>query len=90
MGLILIKNVFKKISNVLKLSNLNNGTFQTSIRVTIKESSKREDIIITNTDKGGAIILIEMQDYIKEAEHQLNDNYNYYILPEDPTLGNIG
>ena len=55
----------------------------------VKELSKREDITITNTDKGGAIIIIDdTKYYIKEAKCQLNDKGNYHILPQNPTLGN--
>ena len=57
-------------------------------REAIKELSKREDIIITNVHKGGAVVFVDTNDYIKEAERQLNDKDNYHILPEDPTLGN--
>ena len=82
----------KKISCALKLSNQNN-LIQTSIRVKewqlFKELSKREDITITNTDKGGAIIIIDdTKYYIKEAKCQLNDKGNYHILPQNPTLCN--
>ena len=53
----------------------------------IKELSKREYIIISNTDKGGVIVIVDTKDYIREAERQLNDKDNYHILPRDPTLG---
>ena len=82
----------KKISCALKLSKQNN-LIQTTIRVKewqlFKELSKREDITITNTDKGGAIIIIDdTKYYIKEAKCQLNDKGNYHILPQNPTLCN--
>ena len=57
-------------------------------REAIKELSKSEDIIITDADKGGAVAVADMHDYIKEAERQLNDKGNYHILPQDPTLVN--
>ena len=57
-------------------------------RETIKELSKMEDITITNADKEGDVIIVDTNDYIKEAERQLNDKDNYHILPQDPTLGN--
>ena len=61
--------------------NLDNGEGEE-----IKELSKSEDIIITNTDKRGAIIIVDTTDYIKQGERQLNDKENYHILPQDPTL----
>ena len=73
----------KKISNVLKLSNLNNH-IQTLARV---KETKREYIIITNADKRGAVVIVDRNDYVKEVECQLNDKDNYHILPQDPTLG---
>ena len=57
-------------------------------REAIKELSKSEDIIITDADKVGAVAVADIDDYIKEAERQLNDKGNYHILPQDPTLVN--
>ena len=44
------------------------------------------DIIITNTDKGGAIVIMDIDKYISEAQRQLNDKNNYKKLQTDPTL----
>ena len=57
-------------------------------REAVKELSKREDIIINNADKGGAVVIVDTNDYIKEAERQLDDKDNYHILLQDPTLDN--
>ena len=57
-------------------------------RGAVKELSKREDIIINNADKGGAVVIVDTNDYIKEAERQLDDKDNYHILLQDPTLDN--
>ena len=57
-------------------------------REAIKELSKKEDIIITNADKGGVVVIAVMKCYIKETERQLNDKENYQILPQGPTIGN--
>ena len=42
-------------------------------RTSMKELSEREDIIITKADKGGAAVFVDVKDYIKEAEQQLNN-----------------
>ena len=42
----------------------------------MKELSEREDIIITEADKGGAVVIVDVKDYIKEAERQLNNTEN--------------
>ena len=55
----------------------------------MKELSEREDIIITKADKGGAVVFVDVKDYVKEAEGQLNNTENYRKLQEDPTATNI-
>ena len=45
----------------------------------------RNDIIITKTDKGGAAVIIDVEDYVKEVEHQLNNKDAYKKLQHDPT-----
>ena len=55
----------------------------------MKELSERVDIIITKADKGGAAVIVDLKDYIKQAERQLNNTKNYSILPEDPAATNM-
>ena len=45
----------------------------------------RDDIIITNADKGGTVVIIDIHEYIKEANRQLNDTEYYCILTHNPT-----
>ena len=54
--------------------------------------AKRKDIIITNTDKGGAVVIINVEKYINETNQQLSDKRNYKKLQEDPPLqhSNLG
>ena len=51
----------------------------------MKDLREREDIIITKADKGGAVVFVDVKDYIKVAERQLNNTQNYRKLQEDPT-----
>ena len=44
---------------------------------------ERDDIIITKAEKGGAVIILDIKDYIDEANRQINDTKNYKQL--DPT-----
>ena len=60
-----------------------------SERTNMKELSEREDIIITKADKGGALVIVDVKDYIKETERQLNNTENYRKLQEDPTATNM-
>ena len=43
---------------------------------TLEELSKRDEIIITNADEGRAIVIMDIDKYISEAQHQLNDENN--------------
>ena len=52
----------------------------------MKELAKRKDIIITNADKGGAVVIMDVEKYINKANRQLSDKRNYEMLQEDPTL----
>ena len=45
----------------------------------------RSDIIISKADKGGATVIMDVKDYIDEANRQLNDSNFYRKLDEDPT-----
>ena len=46
-------------------------------RKVLKELADQNDIIITKADKGGAVVIIDVKDYVKEAEHQLSNKYGY-------------
>ena len=48
--------------------------------------SKRNGIIITIADKGGAVVIMDVEKYIKESNRQLSDKCNYKTLQDDLTL----
>ena len=48
-----------------------------SERKALEDLKKRTDIVITNVDRGGAVVIQDVKDYIKEANKQLN-NRTYY------------
>ena len=56
---------------------------------TLEELSKEDDIIITNADKGGAIVIMSIDKYISEAQRQLNNENKYEKLQTDRTLQQI-
>ena len=37
----------------------------------LQELSERDDIMITKADKAGALVIVDVKDYIREAESQL-------------------
>ena len=45
--------------------------------------------MITKADKDGAVAIVSVKDYIKEAERQLNNIKYYRKLQEDPTTTNM-
>ena len=50
----------------------------------LKELAGQNDIIITKADKRGAAVIIDIKDYVKKAEHQLNNKDTYIKLQYDP------
>ena len=54
----------------------------------MKELSDHIDIIITKTNKEGAVVTRDVKNYINEAHHQLNNKYHYKILNKGPTTTN--
>ena len=49
----------------------------------MQELQSRKGIVITDADKGGAVVNVE--DYVKEAERRLNNKENYRRINYDPT-----
>ena len=52
----------------------------------MEELAKRKDLIITNADKGGAVVIMDTDSYIKEANGQLSYKTSYKQLTQEPTL----
>ena len=67
-------------------------TKQKKLNLTKEEKTATEEvtegtnIIITNADKGGAVVIMNTDDYINEVNGQLSDEDSYKQLPNDPTL----
>ena len=49
--------------------------------------SQRTDIIITKADKGGAVVIMDVKDYINKAHRQLIKDH-YKNLNKSPTATN--
>ena len=54
----------------------------------MQELQSRNDIVITNANKGGAAVNLVVEDYVKEAERQLNNKKNYRKVNYDPATTN--
>ena len=61
------------------------NNFTNGERKALQELSEWDDIMITKADKGGAVVIIDIKDHIREAESQLKNNDNYDRLKHDPT-----
>ena len=57
-------------------------------RKAMQELQSRKSIVITDADKGGAIVILDVEDCVKEAERQLNNKENYRKINYDPTTVN--
>ena len=55
---------------------------------TLKSLSLNKAIVIKNADKGGAVVVLNTTDYIKEGLRQLSDPYFYTDTPTDLTHTN--
>ena len=53
-------------------------------KLTLKEISKRDYIIITNVDNGDPVVIMTVNDDVREAKHQINDSKNYKLSKKDP------
>ena len=51
----------------------------------LKDLNIRDDIVITKADKGAAVAIIDVGDYINEANLQLNNKEFYKEILNDPT-----
>ena len=51
----------------------------------MEELAKGKELIITNADKGGAVVIMGTGSYFKEANRQLLDKPSYKQLTQDRT-----
>ena len=54
----------------------------------LQQLNQRDDIIITKADKGGEIVIIDTDHYIREANRQLNNKDFFKKIPNDSTESN--
>ena len=69
----------KKVKN--PISNLSNREQEA-----MKHLAKQRHIIITTADKGDAVVNMDTENYIKEANCQLSDKNNYITIQTHPNL----
>ena len=54
-------------------------------RIALRGLRQRTDVVIKPADKGSAVVVLSKEDYIDEAERQLNNRAHYAPLNADPT-----
>ena len=67
-------NLFQKITFLKK-----------RLRKALNNLKERDDVIFTEADKGGAVVIWDTKDYIEEAEQQLDNEKFYHKLNYCPT-----
>ena len=48
----------------------------------------RDEIVITNADKRGAVVILDVKDYVEKCERQLSNTGNYNYLQNSSTATN--
>ena len=76
------KETINNNTHLIKLQEKNNMSKNES--QALKKLGRRKDIIIKPADKGGATVIMNVEDYVKEAQRQLKDT-NYYRHVSQPT-----
>ena len=51
----------------------------------LQELSEIDDIVITRTDKGATVFIVDVKGHIRKAESQSKNKDNYHRLKYDPT-----
>ena len=54
--------------------------------IAMEELAKKKDLIITNADTGGTVVIMDTDNHIKKANRKLSDKTSYKQLTQDPTL----
>ena len=54
----------------------------------LQQLQSKDDTVITETDKVGVVVILDVEDYIKEAERHLHNTENYKKLNRNPTTIN--
>ena len=53
-----------------------------------RRTKSERNIVITNADKGGAAVILDVKNYKKQCERQLNNTENCKHLQKDPAATN--
>ena len=82
------QKVRHSLENELKDVKTNRKNLSKKESRALEDLKNREDIVICNADKGGAVVISDVKEYIKEANRQLSDRNFYKKVPHNPTSEN--
>ena len=60
------------------------NNFTSEERQALYDLKNNKNIVTKGVDKGSAVVVLDREDYIKEAEKQLGDSDAYEEVPDDP------
>ena len=81
-----VEAVENNVENILQeKKKLPRNYFSESDKAAIDYFTKREEIVITKTDKGGPTAIMDVDECISKANQQLTDGNFHRKLNEDPT-----
>ena len=67
-------------NEIIKTKRPNYSNLSVKEQKALQELQSRDDIVITEAEKGGAVVILHVEDYVKEAERQLHNTKNYKRL----------
>lgn len=79
------RDLEKLKSSITAVSTFSRDNLTQSERHALKSLSPWGDIVIREADKGGSVVVLDSEDYNREALRQLNDTTTYHILHVNPT-----
>eukprot|EP00079_Xenopus_tropicalis_P034390 XP_017948161.1 PREDICTED: uncharacterized protein LOC108646244 [Xenopus tropicalis] len=79
----LLHDNIKKEHKLLTAKKKDNLTLKE--KQALKSLERDENIVIRKADKGGQIVILDRNDYFKEAHRQLSDSTTYKLLEKNPT-----
>ena len=77
--------IVDSLKNNQQSGNQNRKNLNKKESKALNDLKDRDDIIITKADKGGAVVINDVDNYIKEANRQLSNRNHYRKVKENPT-----
>ena len=78
----------KSVMKLKKTNRPNYSNLSVKEQKALQKLQSRDDNVIIDTDKGGAVVILDVEDYIKEAERQLRNTENFKRLNHNETTTN--